>query len=250
MDFTILVYKTLLKSFKSKGYKFVRFEDYLKNPQHEKTIILRHDVDKKPQNALKIAQVEAVLDIVSTYYFRMKKCSWNENVVKQIAALGHEVGYHYENISDCDGNIDEAYQDFCENLQLMRSVVPIKTICMHGSPRSKYDNKILWTKYDYRSLDLLSEPYIDLDFSKVFYITDTGRRWDGDKFSVRDKVQSSCSETYHKSQDIILAIEEDNFPNQVMVTTHPQRWTDNWIEWLLELVLQNLKNQIKRFFVK
>jgi len=30
-----------------------------------------------------------------------------------------------------------------------------------------------------------------------------------------------------------------------MITTHPQRWTDSWSEWFLELFLQNIKNIIK-----
>ena len=35
---------------------------------------------------------------------------------------------------------------------------------------------------------IIAEPYFDVDFDEVFYLTDTGRRWDGDSVSVRDKV--------------------------------------------------------------
>ena len=59
---------------------------------------------------------------------------------------------------------------------------------MHGSPRSRFDNKSLWKKYDYKDYGIIGEPYFDIDFNDVFYLTDTGRRWDGDKVSVRDKV--------------------------------------------------------------
>lgn len=69
----------------------------------------------------------------------------------------------------------------------MRTLVPVSTIVMHGSPRSKHDSRDLWKHYDYRSLGIIGEPYFDIDFSKVFYITDTGRCWDGDRYSVRDK---------------------------------------------------------------
>lgn len=62
---------------------------------------------------------------------------------------------------------------------------------MHGSPRSPYDNKEVWKKYDYRELGILAEPYFDIDFSKVLYLTDTGRRWDGERVSIRDKVECS-----------------------------------------------------------
>ena len=59
---------------------------------------------------------------------------------------------------------------------------------MHGSPMSPYDNRLLWTKYDYRDYGIIGEPYFDVDFSEVAYYTDTGRRWDGDSVSVRDKM--------------------------------------------------------------
>ena len=61
---------------------------------------------------------------------------------------------------------------------------------MHGSSLSKYDNKLLWKYYNYRKSGIIGEPYFDIDFNEVFYLTDTGRRWDGDRVSVRDKVES------------------------------------------------------------
>ena len=61
---------------------------------------------------------------------------------------------------------------------------------MHGSPLSKFDNRKLWEKYDYKEYGIIGEPYFDVDFSGVLYFTDTVRRWDGFDFSVRDKVSS------------------------------------------------------------
>ncbi|HCY00264.1 MAG TPA: hypothetical protein DG754_09020, partial [Bacteroidales bacterium] len=77
-----------------------------------------------------------------------------------------------------DKLIDAAYQQFCENLDEFRQIADVKTICMHGSPRSKYDNRDIWTKYNYKELGIIGEPYFDLNFDDFFYLTDTGRRWD------------------------------------------------------------------------
>ena len=41
---------------------------------------------------------------------------------------------------------------------------------------------------DYQDFGLIGEPYFDVDFNEVAYYTDTGRRWDGEDVSVRDKV--------------------------------------------------------------
>ncbi len=59
---------------------------------------------------------------------------------------------------------------------------------MHGSPTSSHDSRDLWKKHNYRELKLIGEPYFDVDYSKVLYLTDTGRRWDGNNVSIRDKV--------------------------------------------------------------
>ena len=120
---------------------------------------------------------------------------------------------------------------------------------MHGAPTSKYDGRDLWKKQDYRSMGVIGEPYFDVDFEEVFYLTDTGRRWDGYKMSLRDKVQQQDSwnaegKTFHTTDDIINRLPGMNI-NQIMITTHPQRWNDSWWQWTKEYILQSVKNVIK-----
>ena len=47
---------------------------------------------------------------------------------------------------------------------------------------------------------------------------------------------------------MIEAVEKGGFPEKVMITIHPQRWTDNTFLWVKELITQNLKNPIKKHF--
>jgi len=259
MDFTISTYKYLLESLQKKSYTFQTFENFLNNPK-DKTIILRHDVDLLPLNSLNFAKIQACLGIKGTYYFRAIPESWDEGIIKEIQNLGHEVGYHYENMDTCNGIVDKAWDDFRFNLDKLRQLVEVKTICMHGSPRSKFDNKEIWNKYDYQSLQIIGEPYYDVDFNKVFYLTDTGRRWDGWKMSVRDKVPQQDlwlkqGLMFHSTQDIIDAVSIGktqsgvNMPNKIMFTMHPQRWNEGGVLWLKELILQNLKNQVKKVMI-
>ena len=51
---------------------------------------------------------------------------------------------------------------------------------------------------------------------------------------------------FHSTWDIIEAVEKGLLPDKVMINTHPQRWTDNLVEWGKELVWQNAKNVVKR----
>lgn len=238
VDFTFKKYRRLLIVLKRYGL-----------------IELRHDVDLKPENSLKTAEIEAELGWKATYYFRAVPESWDEEIILKIASLGHEIGYHYESLTTSDGDVDAAWEDFKKNLEKLRELVPVTKICMHGSPRSKWDSKDIWKKYDYHSVGVEYEPYLDTDFSQTFYLTDTGRRWDGWRVSVRDKIPGYQDEwvkqglVYHSTDDIIAAAEAGTLPHRVMITTHPQRWTGSFGPWLKELGLQKCKNIIKSILI-
>ncbi|MBI4649232.1 MAG: hypothetical protein HY738_22210 [Bacteroidia bacterium] len=252
MDFTIKIYITLLESLQSHGFFFQTFENFIKSPKN-KVIILRHDVDKLPQNSLKFAQIQHKMSIRGTYYFRAVPGSWDAQIIKKIANLGHKIGYHYENLAVFKGNMEKSLENFKTNLEKFRELAPVTTICMHGSPRYKYDNKLLWEKYNYRDYGIIGEPHFDIDFNKVLYLTDTGRRWDGWKVSVRDKIPQqekwiNQGLVFRSTRNIIEAANELKLPNQIMFTFHPQRWTDNFIFWTKELILQSSKNIVKKFF--
>lgn len=240
-DFTLGRYRELLTLLKDYG-----------------EVTLRHDVDLKPQNSLATARIEHELGWKAVYYFRAVPESWDEDIILQIRDLGHEIGYHYESLTTCDGDVDAAWEDFKANLAKLSALIgrPVTSICMHGSPRSPWDSKDIWKKFDYRSLGVTHEPYLDTDFSRTFYLTDTGRRWDGWKVSVRDRIPEWQERwekqglVYHSTDDIINAVKAGTFPRKVMITTHPQRWTDSKSAWTKELLMQNAKNIVKRLLVR
>lgn len=240
MDFTIDKYRQLLQALQVYGFE---------------SLVLRHDVDLLPGNSLRTARLEAEMGMYGVYYFRAVPESWDDEIIREIASLGHEVGYHYESLTTCNGDVDAAYQDFCQNLERLRKLVPVKSICMHGSPRSPYDSKDIWKKYDYHALGIEHEPYLDTDFSKVFYLTDTGRRWDGYKVSVRDKIPQYQDEwaakglTFHTTDDVIEGLRQNRIPKNLMVTVHPQRWNPMGFQWAKELMMQNAKNVVKSILV-
>ena len=148
----------------------------------------------------------------ASYYFRAVPESWDDSIIQAVHQMGHEVGYHYESLTTCNGNLQQAFEDFKKNLEQLRKRVPVSTICMHGSPRSPYDSKDIWKKYNYKELNIIGEPYLSTDFSKMLYLTDTGRRWDGYKVSVRDKIEFYQEEwnargwSFHSTDDIIKAL--------------------------------------------
>ncbi len=292
LDFTLTTFKDLLSALRNQGFSFQTFSEFL-NASLEKAIILRNDVDKLPFNSLEVARIQAESGIKGTYYFRTVSESWNEGIIRQIKDMGHEVGYHYEDLGAMaqryrppsprlrrsKGTMAEeelvriAIGSFAENLEKLRKIVPVKTICMHGSPMSKWDSRLLWKYYDYHDFDLIGEPYFDINFDEVLYLSDTGRRWDGDSVNIRDKEfnlkgrKGNTTDTklkqqgttnqhpstfpkFHSTFDIIKAAEQGELPNKIMMTFHPQRWTGKQVPWAKELVWQNIKNGIKYFVIK
>lgn len=255
MDFTIEKYRSLVLTLKETKYSLQTYNEFISDNK-KRSIVLRHDVDRSPYHSLRFAKIQKEMSIKASYYFRVASESWNERVILEIANLGHEVGYHYETMDTANGDVDLAWDQFRFHLDELRKLVDVKTICMHGSPRSKFDNKDIWKKYDYRTLGILGEPYYDINFYKVLYLTDTGRRWDGWKTSVRDKVPQqeewiNQGLAFHSTDDVVNAVMGGRFPAQVMFTFHPQRWHSKAVPWAKELLFQTFKNQVKQYlFVK
>ena len=250
-DFTLTIYQTLLESAIKAGYTLTSYEDFIINGNnYSKVFILRHDVDDLPENSVATARIENKLGAKGSYYFRVVKQSLHPKCIEQIKQLNHEIGYHYEDMALNNGDYEKAYEHFKKWLNTFNSYYPIKTICMHGSPLSKWDNKLLWKKYNYKELGIIGEPYFDIDFTKTLYITDTGRQWNNTTSSVRDKVNSPYHFKFNTTLDIAKAFTEGKLPNVIMLNIHPQRWTNNPLLWSKEFVFQKIKNSIKRLLVK
>lgn len=251
MDFFLDKITKLIQLLKEKNYEFVNTFEYTKNEKEYKQIVLlRHDIDKNPEKALKIAYIENKLGIKGIYYFRVNSSVFKPEIIKSISNLGHEIGYHYEDFTDAHGNHIKAIESFKNNLSKFREIIPINTICMDGRPLSKYNNLDLWKYYDYRDYGIEFEPYLDIDFTEVLYLTDTGRGWNLIKYSVRDKVGNPFNYHNKSTYKLINDLENGLFPDKIMITIHPQRWHDNSVLWLRELLLQRIKNVVKFFLIK
>jgi len=219
-------------------YSVVTVLDYVKN-QPKDVAIFRHDVDKKPENALAMAELEKSLGISSTYYFRTIPDSFDLKVILRILEMGHEIGYHYEVLDTAEGNYDKAISLFEDNLRLFPC--EISTICMHGNPLTSWDNRDIWSKYDFRKFGIAGEAYLSLDFSKIAYFSDTGRAWH-DRYSIKDIAKGVPAGTtvINHTPDLIRHIPDLTRP--ACIVTHPQRWNDDIIPWMAELTGQMARN--------
>ena len=245
-DFSLLKYQLLLEELLAAGYSLLPVVEFLCTDA-KKAVALRHDVDRHIDQAITMARIEHDLRLQTTYYFRKKDIVNNPDAIKEIAALGHETGYHYENLSAHYGDAEAAYSDFCDTLHTLRTITWADGVCAHGSPLSKFKNTDLWDRYSYRTAGAAYELSRDIRYDNVCYLSDTGRRWDCGKFNIRDRVVQPWQYDNIKTTDqLIAALQENRLPDKILLNIHPQRWNDGLGRWMMELVGQWVKNGVKR----
>jgi len=94
-------YRWLLERAKAK-YWLPRVREVSRGLPERDFLLIRHDVDITPWSALRMAELEHQLGVSTTYYYRFHAPFYNLmdgavlDSVKAVAAMGHEVGLHYE----------------------------------------------------------------------------------------------------------------------------------------------------------
>lgn len=239
LDFTLAKYQELCQAITCSEYEPLTVKDYLSDGRGA-SIILRHDVDREPKKALSMARIEKEYGLASTYYFRITDGVYKHSIIKEISDLGHEIGYHYEVLDKAKGDFEKAIKIFERELKEFKKICNVETICMHGNPLSKWINKDLWSRYDFKEFGIIGEAYLSIDYENVMYLTDTGRAWNSQS-SVKDVVKQSYNRNIKSTDDIIALISSGDI-KQMCILVHPNRWTDNYGAWVWELTWQNIKN--------
>lgn len=224
-DFTLDHYEQLLDSALESGYTFYTLQDYLtRSDICSPHIVIRHDVDRRVQTALAMAHVEAERNISTTYYFRTS--TFSPEIVQETEQLGHEVGYHYEDLVKTQGDFEEAHERFTQNLERFREYGEVQTICPHGSPLSSHHNLDMWQQeYDFESYGLIGDPYISVNTSnndpeKPSYVSDTGRYWQSPATTKRNILTTD---------ELIEGIRSNQYDDMHFLV-HPGRWSRNPLE--------------------
>lgn len=202
-DFTLAAYERLLIAITRSGLTVYTVEEYISQGEQPKGIILRHDVERKIQPAIRLAKLENSFGICSTYYFRVPK-TFDIEAIRFISHLGHEVGYHYEVLDKTSGDYALAIQLFVAELNEFRTKtgIDIKTACSHGGRPYNHAKRVGYRRnYDifkqcpelYQETVIIGEAYLDVDRSNMAYFSDSGARWRNCK-NVKEIVDSKYVE--------------------------------------------------------
>ena len=272
LDFTLAKYQELCDSILNSGYTPLTVKKYLSlTVKPEPFIIIRHDVDSEPEYALKMAKLENELDITSSYYFRYIDGIFLPDIIKKIADLGHEIGYHYEVLDKARGNQAQAIKIFENELNEFRRLYDVKTIAQHGSPLigslaaisisgmyaiaksllrnedvfTNWTSRDLWTKYNFKDFGIIGEAYLSINFNKILYLSDTGRSWNSTRYKIKDLVDGSNTlnnQIKVKHTDDIIKIIKKRDIKGICILVHANQWKENFREWLKWLMLQQIRN--------
>ena len=249
-DFTHKSYANYIKAIQKSYPNILRFDEFFcMDPKPDSFCLIRHDVDRRPKKALQMAQLENQMGIRATYYFRAKKNVFRPDIIQAVSSLGHEVGYHYESVSDTRGDLPNALKDFEFHLERFKKIVPVKTVSMHGRPLLPYDNRDLWRDPENHErlvgkYSIFGEVYLDIDYTDVAYLNDTGRNWTSDRSNIRDQTKYGIRLSFNDGTEALSYLHTNPDPKMIF-QVHPERWADNIIDYHFSLCFDTLANLAK-----
>jgi hypothetical protein len=99
--FSTATFRSLLSAGLEGGFRFVTFAE-TPGLQADRVCAIRHDIDSDPGAGLTLAEIEAEEGVRATYFVMLRSPVYNvfaranQQLVEQIAALGHAIGLHYD----------------------------------------------------------------------------------------------------------------------------------------------------------
>jgi hypothetical protein len=177
--FSLEYYRETLEKAIRLGYSFPTVSE-LKNGTHnlEKFLLLRHDVDTSPQYALQMARLERNMGVRSSYYVLMHSPFYNPaaprhwDALREIIALGFEIGLHYETDFFEQRAIDPL-EGVLGDVAALEKILQIRisSVSQHRPASGMFLRKLNEFYVDAYNEDLMHN---------VSYISDSGFKWRGE----------------------------------------------------------------------
>jgi hypothetical protein len=177
--FSHKLYSETIERAKGHGYEFPTLSELKAGSRSRpKFLLLRHDIDVSPGYALRMAQLEYELGVKSSYYVLVHSLYYNPaasphwDALRKIAAMGFEIGLHYETDFFENRGLDPL-EGILHDVTALENILQIKirSVSQHRPASSTF-------------LEKLNEHYIDAYnrdlMQNVRYISDSGHKWRGE----------------------------------------------------------------------
>jgi hypothetical protein len=170
MDYTYATYRALLEHIRACDRVICPLREV---PAADGFVILRHDVDYSVLKAREMAEVESVLGVRSTYFLLLTSPYYNllaeDNLkaAREIAAMGHEIGFHYDTDGFTGLDHDAQCGKVVELARFLAAAVgtPVTSIAQHNPSVTSVRLRVP----DY------VDAYSDRFFRDIAYVSDSRR---------------------------------------------------------------------------
>ena len=258
MIFVYRRWEKFCEQLNKRGLKSIPAKDVSQNSR--RYVVLKHDVETDVGKALKMAKIEWKYGHKGTYYIQAYLLEDDRNVtmLKEMQNLGHEISYHYDVMDSCKGDVEKAAAEFEKNLELFEANgFHIKTLCQHGNPiveRVGYASN-----RDFFRNEKIQRLYPDLadimvDYKRKYeteylYFSDAGRRFQLIYDPINNDIINSDDKNilYKDTNELLGALQADGGN---IVSTHPHRWTESAVEYVLKAFLFKMIKCIARILAK
>jgi hypothetical protein len=172
MDFSKAGFRKLIRDYLEIGYTFADFAT--SNPLEPAQVFLRHDVDLDLELALEMATQERECNVGATFFILVSsnlynfRSARNSKIIREIAAMGHSVGLHFDPTS---GSSDRIGANFESEVRALEDVLgeQIRSFSYHKP--STYGLPDLGRAHSL--VDVYSEKY----FKDIRYSSDSSGWW-------------------------------------------------------------------------
>ena len=226
-------YRTLLALAKQHAYTVMpvgTFRDLRRSgvpftEDNRRIIVMRHDIDTAPGVAPLFADAEIRVGGRGSYFFRLQTA--DVPIMRALAAAGHEVGYHYEELATVakergvngkdrlDEILGAARERFVQNLTMLRqrTGLPLRVAASHGD----FANRALGTSNTLLLADRALRERAGIDLEAYDAEVE-----DCLAFRARDMPYP----VEWRSSDPAAAIRDGVGP--ILILTHPRQWGRQW----------------------
>jgi len=187
MEFTYKAYLDLINLVKSNGYMI---SDYDKYDNHEKSVILRHDVDMSLEKAKEFSEIENENGVSSTYFILLTSDFYNifskksNELIKQIITDGNSIGLHFDETRYNCSTVSDIENKILEEKNILENYleIEINSVSMHRPSKLVLDNDI--------QVEGLINTYAKEFFTDIKYVSDSRMNW---RENVEDVIVSNTN---------------------------------------------------------
>lgn len=224
-NFSFNHYNELMESVRENGYRPIFFHE----DDDGKCVLVRHDIDQDIESAYELAKIEHLNGVKATYFLWLNSPFYNifdvkySNIIKDILALGHEIGLHFDETAYVIDNLLQMQQYIDKEKEIMESYfeTSIKSVSFH-----RPSNFILQNDVEIKEL---ANTYSKKFFKDFKYISDSRGIW-----------REGC----------LCNLLKENKYEKIQVLTHPIWWNERplnnhqSINELIELSMDKMEEEL------